>query len=60
MGVMISGWLIDSNTLNGFMKRQSKGIHHKCEILYGLVEKQQVMSKSGFRSQRNIGIETKC
>ena len=42
------------------MKRQSKGIHHKCEILYGLVEKQQVMSKSGFRSQRNIGIETKC
>ena len=57
---MISGWLIDSNTLNGFMKRQSKGIHHKCEILYGLVEKQQVTSKSGFRSQRNIGIETKC
>ncbi|KAI4558926.1 hypothetical protein MJT46_013568 [Ovis ammon polii x Ovis aries] len=36
------GWLIDSNTLNGFMKPQSKGIHHKCEILYGLVEKQQV------------------
>ena len=57
---MVSGWLIDSNTLNGFMKPQSKGIHHKCEILYGLVEKQQVTSKSGFRSERNIGIETKC
>ena len=57
---MISGWLIDSNTLNGFMKPQSKGIHHKCEILYGLVEKQQVTSKSGFRSQRSIGIETEC